>query len=246
MGPINSNTLTTLAIFYAVPTMKHHITAAINTLMATDPNLAVRPEDLLNMIRQINTALPSFDHSTEIARINAASRFGKKNISHNPGENRQYASHNRPMPTKSQSHVKKARNYNANNPCHYCGEVGHWSPECPIKARATNARNWYHQPTATLASMGIVPTLEGDDALLDLGAKHLVVGNISLFTSLKPTDMVLSVASSHSFQVNGIGEIKLRTTEGFLTVKNVLYCKHILGTILLLGHLLNENFEVHF
>ncbi|MBW0551217.1 hypothetical protein O181_090932 [Austropuccinia psidii MF-1] len=141
--------------------------------------------------------------------------------------------------------MKKARNYNANNPCHYCGEVGHWSPDCPIKAKATSARNQYCQPIATVASMGNVPTLEEYDALLDLGATHLVVGNISLFTLLKPTDMVLSVALSHWFKLNGIGEIILSTTNGSIK-KNVLYCKHITGTILSLGHLLKGNFELHF
>ncbi|MBW0537603.1 hypothetical protein O181_077318 [Austropuccinia psidii MF-1] len=141
MGPITGNTMAMLAIFYAVPTMKHHITAALNTLMETNPNLAVRPDDLLNMIRQINTASPSFDHSTEIARINAASRFGQKNVDPNFNTNKQYASHRRSFPPRPQSYTKRPRNYNANNPCHYCGEVGHWSPECPTKAKATNARN---------------------------------------------------------------------------------------------------------
>ncbi|MBW0584554.1 hypothetical protein O181_124269, partial [Austropuccinia psidii MF-1] len=246
MGPMNGDTIATLAIFYAVPTMKHHITAAINTLMATNPNLAVRPDDLLNMIRQINTASPSFDHTTEIARINAASRFGQRNTNDNLNANRQHTSHNRSAPPKSQSYTKRTRHYNANNPCHYCGEVGHWSPDCPTKAKAANARNRSRQSSATIASMGIVPTLEEDDALLDSGATHSVVGNISLFTSLKSTDMVLSVASSHSFKVNGIGEIQLNTPNGTIKIRNVLYCKHISGTILSLGHLLNEGFKVNF
>ncbi|MBW0554503.1 hypothetical protein O181_094218 [Austropuccinia psidii MF-1] len=232
MGPVNGNTMETLAMFYAVPTMKHHITAAINTLMATNPNLAVRPYDLLNMIQQIDTALPSFDHSTEIARMNAASRFGQRNMNHNPSGNRQYASHSRLMPTKPQYYTKNTRNCNANNPCHYCGEVGHCSPDCLIKAKVTSAKNQHCQPIATVARMGIVPTLEEDDGLLDLGATHLVVGNISLFTSLKPTDMVLSVALSHSFKVNGIGEIRMNTAYGSVKIRNFLYCKHISGAIL--------------
>ncbi|MBW0588803.1 hypothetical protein O181_128518 [Austropuccinia psidii MF-1] len=58
--------------------MHQHITPAINTLMATNPNLKVRPDDLLNMIQQIATASPNFDHSTEIARINAASKLGAR------------------------------------------------------------------------------------------------------------------------------------------------------------------------
>ncbi|MBW0549491.1 hypothetical protein O181_089206, partial [Austropuccinia psidii MF-1] len=165
---------------------------------------------------------------------------------HNLNANRQHTSHSRSALPKSQSYTKRTRHYNTNNPCHYCGEVGHWSPDCPTKAKAANARNRSRQSSATIASMGIVPTLEEDDALLDSGATHLVVGNISLFTSLKSTDMVLSIASSHLFKVNGIGKIQLNTPNGTIKINNVLYCKHISGTISSLGHLLNEGFKVNF
>ncbi|MBW0516822.1 hypothetical protein O181_056537 [Austropuccinia psidii MF-1] len=70
--------LTIIAIYYAVPTMHQLIIPAINTLIATNPEIKVCPDDLLNMIWQIATASPSLDHSTETARINAASRFGRK------------------------------------------------------------------------------------------------------------------------------------------------------------------------
>ncbi|MBW0502547.1 hypothetical protein O181_042262 [Austropuccinia psidii MF-1] len=41
LGQINSEVVTTLAIYFAVPTMHQLITPAINTLMATNPNLKV-------------------------------------------------------------------------------------------------------------------------------------------------------------------------------------------------------------
>ncbi|MBW0562479.1 hypothetical protein O181_102194 [Austropuccinia psidii MF-1] len=50
LGIINSEMITTLAIFFSVPSMHQHITPAINTLMATNPNLKVQPDYLLNMI----------------------------------------------------------------------------------------------------------------------------------------------------------------------------------------------------
>ncbi|MBW0535795.1 hypothetical protein O181_075510 [Austropuccinia psidii MF-1] len=78
LGQIRSEMITTLAIYFAIPSMHQLIIPALNTLMATNPNIKVRPEDLLNMIRQIATASPSFDHSTEVVKINAASKFGRK------------------------------------------------------------------------------------------------------------------------------------------------------------------------
>ncbi|MBW0538835.1 hypothetical protein O181_078550 [Austropuccinia psidii MF-1] len=50
LGKIDSEIITTLAIFFAVPSMHQHITPTINTLMVSNPNLQVRPDDLLNMI----------------------------------------------------------------------------------------------------------------------------------------------------------------------------------------------------
>ncbi|MBW0542207.1 hypothetical protein O181_081922 [Austropuccinia psidii MF-1] len=92
LGQIDSEMITTLAIYFAVPSMHQLIIPALNTLMATNPNIKVQPEDLLNMIRQIATASPSFDHSTEVAKINAASKFGRKES---------YPYHSQPMLNKN-------------------------------------------------------------------------------------------------------------------------------------------------
>ncbi|MBW0461685.1 hypothetical protein O181_001400 [Austropuccinia psidii MF-1] len=246
VGQIDSEMLTTLAIYFAVPSMHQIITPAINTLMATNPNLKVRPDDLLNMIRQISTASPSFDHSTEIARLNAVSKFGRReplNASTSSSSrkptygNTKASSSNRPSGSRAP---------NPRSPCHYCGEIGHWSPTCPIKAKAFEIRFKGRQQSANVASMGVVPLLEDNEALLDSGAMHSVVGNLSLFTSLSTADMMLSVASSESFQVDGIGTIKLHTPYGLLQLNNVLYCRNIPGVLLSLGHLLNEGFSISF
>ncbi|MBW0482571.1 hypothetical protein O181_022286 [Austropuccinia psidii MF-1] len=94
--------------------------------------------------------------------------------------------------------------------------------------------------------MGVVPILEADEAFLDSGATHSVVGNLSLFTSWKRANMSLFVASLESFKVEAIGSIALDTPYGILRLRNVLYCNDIPGVILSLGHLLQENFSVSF
>ncbi|MBW0540987.1 hypothetical protein O181_080702 [Austropuccinia psidii MF-1] len=237
LGRIDSEMITTLAIFFAVPSMHQHITPAINTLMATNPNLKVRPDDLLNMIRQIATASPHFDHSTEIARLNAASKFGTRN---------KFRDNHPNHPPSTSYHKKEEKIPSSKYPCHYCGEVGHWSPTCPIRMKANDMKNKSRRQKVNVAGMGVVPFLENDEALIDSGATHSVVGNLSLFTSWEQTDMRLSVASSESFKVNAIGSITLKTPYGLFQLNNVLYCSNIHGVILSLGHLLQENFSVSF
>ncbi|MBW0551235.1 hypothetical protein O181_090950 [Austropuccinia psidii MF-1] len=214
--------------------------------MATNPDIEVCPDDLLNIIRQISTASPSFDHSTEIARVNAALKFGKKDQAH--AFNQHVANRNTPRRNKlpSSSRYTAPRIPNSKFLCHYCGEAGHWSPNCPIKAKAIEMGVKVQQQPANIASMGVVPLLEDHEALLDSGATHLVVGNVSLFTSLETTDMILSVASSESFEVNGIGTVVLKTPHGSFWLNNVSYCRNIPGVILSLGHLLKEGLSISF
>ncbi|MBW0506565.1 hypothetical protein O181_046280 [Austropuccinia psidii MF-1] len=178
LGKIDSEMLTTLAIFFAVPSMHQHITPAINTLMATNPNLKVQPDDLLNMIRQIATASPNFDHSTEIAKEN--------------------------------------RLLSSRYPCHYCGKIGHWSPDFPVRLRENDLKNRTCRQQVNVAGLGVVLTLENGEALINSGATHSVIGDLSLFTSWGQNDMRLSVALSESFKVNAIGSIALRTPYGLL------------------------------
>ncbi|MBW0466778.1 hypothetical protein O181_006493 [Austropuccinia psidii MF-1] len=78
LGQIYSEIITTLAVYFSVPSIHQLIIPAINNLMETNPNTKAQTYDLLNMIRKIATALPSFHNSTEFVRINASLRFGKK------------------------------------------------------------------------------------------------------------------------------------------------------------------------
>ncbi|MBW0505049.1 hypothetical protein O181_044764 [Austropuccinia psidii MF-1] len=168
------------------------------------------------MIRKIATASPSFDHSTETAKLTSALRFGKKDS---------YSAHSLPIPNKNipAPHLPSSSNSQAGPkvpisrfPCHYCGEVGHWSPNCPIKAKENEARNKAQHQKARIAGIGVVPNLEASEALMDSGAMHLVVGHLLLFTSLMSTNMTLSVTSSKSFKVDAIGTIALPTSNGLL------------------------------
>ncbi|MBW0533602.1 hypothetical protein O181_073317 [Austropuccinia psidii MF-1] len=87
---------------------------------------------------------------------------------------------------------------------------------------------------------------ENTEALLDSGATHSVVGNISLLDNLWPANINLSVASSHQFHVEGIGELRLNTPSGLLHIWDVLYCKVIDGIILSIGQMISQGIHVSF
>ncbi|MBW0536681.1 hypothetical protein O181_076396 [Austropuccinia psidii MF-1] len=140
---------------------------------------------------------------------------------------------------------KKKKTYDPSRTCYYCGELGHWTPTCPVKIKANESRLKFKQQ-ADVASFDTSPSIESLEALLDSGATHSVVGDISLFTSISPTNMNLSVASNHKFMVVGIGRVNLRIGSGILEVKDVLYCKEIPGIILSIGKLLDQSIDIKF
>ncbi|MBW0562627.1 hypothetical protein O181_102342 [Austropuccinia psidii MF-1] len=124
-----------------------------------------------------------------------------------------------------------------NNPCFYCLRVGHWARECKLRARAQESKSKHQKSRngATVAAIGSILLLENSEAMPDSGATHSVVGDVSLFTRLSPTNMILTVASRDKFHVGAIGDILLNTCNGPLLIKDVLYCKHIPGIVLSIG-----------
>ncbi|MBW0577958.1 hypothetical protein O181_117673, partial [Austropuccinia psidii MF-1] len=174
------------------PSLRDHITAALNTRLATNPHLQ------------------------------------KSRSSSEPRK-----------PTTDNDQAGKKKTYDPSRPCYYCGELGHWTPTCPVKIKKNESRLKFKQK-ANVASLDTSPSIESLEALLDSGATHSVVGGISLFTSMSPTNMKLSVASNHKFMVAGIGRINLRIGNDILEVKDALYCKEIPGIILSIGKLLDQ------
>ncbi|MBW0535806.1 hypothetical protein O181_075521 [Austropuccinia psidii MF-1] len=171
IGKLNSENIATFAIYFSVPSLCDHITAALNTRLATNPHLKIHTNDLLDMIRQINTASPSFNHSTNLARINA-SFPGKKPKP--DGAKPRLTSEPRKTPTSNNDTGKKKKTFDPSRPCYYCGELGHWSPTFPIKIKANNARIQFKERSADVAGFDATPSIETIEALLDSGATHSV------------------------------------------------------------------------
>ncbi|MBW0580842.1 hypothetical protein O181_120557 [Austropuccinia psidii MF-1] len=135
---------------------------------------------------------------------------------------------------------------NTEKPVFLLWEVGHWIPDCPAKKKAMTVKNRINSSRPSIARIGAVLALENNEILLDSGATHSVVGDLSLFINLKSTNMTLSIASSKQFDVGAVGSIKLNTKFSSMVAKNVLYCAAIPGIVLSIGQLINQGFDTKF
>ncbi|MBW0480340.1 hypothetical protein O181_020055 [Austropuccinia psidii MF-1] len=207
-------------------------------------------EDILDIVQQLqgSSAPIGNEESIHLSKINVSRikpRMSQPYDTPNwsPKPHRPLQSPSQVPPISSRSEEWKKRWLTPQNPCFYCGEAGHWAPECPAQRKATNAR-LLSQRKANVASIGAVPALECNEALLDSGETHSVVGDASLFTALWKTNITLSVASSHQLPVDYIGNIALKTCEGTLMIKNVLLCSAIKGVVLSIGQLISQGLIV--
>ncbi|MBW0535338.1 hypothetical protein O181_075053 [Austropuccinia psidii MF-1] len=216
IGPLDSAKMITLSLFFSIPKLRHQITLALDTRMAASPSLDINVEDILDIVQQITPLPPHPPHSAS------------------------------PLATRSAEWRRQW--LTPQHPCFYCGEAGHWAPDCPARLKAAKARasTSSTQKQSNIASIGVVPLLENNEAFLDSGATHSVVGDISLFANVTPTDMKISVASSHQFNVDAIGNVPLNTAYGEILVKDVLYCKAIKRIVLSIGQLISQGTEHNY
>ncbi|MBW0532894.1 hypothetical protein O181_072609 [Austropuccinia psidii MF-1] len=147
-------------------------------------------------------------------------------------------------PLSNQSKVWRRKWLLPQNPCFYCGKPVHWEPEFPSCMKVSKAWLSSSQSTANVNSIGAVPLLENGEALLDLGETHSLLGDISLFTNLPKINISLSVASSHHFLVDAIGEIKLTTPQGPLFIADMLLCRAIPGLVLSIDQISSQNISI--
>ncbi|MBW0535088.1 hypothetical protein O181_074803 [Austropuccinia psidii MF-1] len=252
IGPIDSNLFTTLTLYFSAPQFQTQITNALDTRLAANPSLTVHSEDILDIVRQLlsKQSKNAEDESIRLSRINAqhhhSSKEKQQEQEKTPMKRFNNNFKNTPSPTEGRSDEWKKKWLTPRNLCFYCGESGHWVPDCPAKKKAMAVRTRINSLRLSIAKIGAVPALENNEILLDSGATHSVVGDLSLFIDLKSTNMKLSVASSEKFDVGAIGSIKLITKFGPMIVENVLYCSAIPGVVLSIGQLLDQGFDIKF
>ncbi|MBW0534694.1 hypothetical protein O181_074409 [Austropuccinia psidii MF-1] len=253
IGALDSNKIMTLSIFFSVPHLREQITAALDTRLAENQLVMIQSEDILDMVQQMlhSSQKTLVNNSLHLSKMNAsnrnAERYKQKHRESTP--QRPTGSSNRGTPKSfspisEQGHEWRKKWLNADHPCFHSGEAGHWAPDCPTQEKAAKARSKTNQRGILVAEIGVVPMLEQNEVLLDLGATHSVIGDIFLFTKLQHADMNLSVASQQSYPVVAIGQIVLKLETGSLIVNNVLYCKQIPGIVLSIGQLMFQDIGV--
>ncbi|MBW0494021.1 hypothetical protein O181_033736 [Austropuccinia psidii MF-1] len=124
------------------------------------------------------------------------------------------------MPSNDQT-GKKKKTYNPSRPCYLFGELEHRTLTFPVKIKANDTMLKFKEHTANVESFDTSLSIESFEALLDSGATHSAVGYISFFTSITPTNLILSVASNHKFMVVGIERISLKAGDNNLEVNDV-------------------------
>ncbi|MBW0578190.1 hypothetical protein O181_117905 [Austropuccinia psidii MF-1] len=238
--------------------MQTQITAALNTRLAANPHLKINMEDILNILQKIlNPPNPptNQDH-LQLLKIDASKPLLFKGKQCFEGQHNTFPPYHKPFSQFNSSYTSSLISKQLEgwkniwltnqNPCFYCGEAGHWAPDFPARTKEAQARMHLSQRRPSVASLEAVLLLEKIEALLDLGETNSVVGNLSLFINAQHIDMRLLVASSHQFNVDAIGDVKLTTPEGPLIVHGALYCKAICGVVLSLGHLISQQILVAF
>ncbi|MBW0536437.1 hypothetical protein O181_076152, partial [Austropuccinia psidii MF-1] len=252
IGIFTPENLLPIILYFSAPQLQGKITTALNTRKAINPSIEIYANDIIDIASWVpGKHIPEDLLPLQISRIEGSRSHEDrphKDRSQHPGNQTPFNSPKTPITGASiqnQSPEWKKKWLTAQNPCFYCGGSGHWAPTCPVKAKAEQARR-QQSKNALVAQLGVVPTLENGEGLLDSGAIHSVVGNISLFTQLAPANMSLSVASRHRFNVDGIGTIRLNTPNGVLNLSNVLYCKAIPGIVLSMGRLAEDGIDFFF
>ncbi|MBW0477963.1 hypothetical protein O181_017678 [Austropuccinia psidii MF-1] len=193
-GTLDSSKIITLSLFFSLPDLQENITSALNTCLAANPDITINAEDILDIVKQMwekNTPAISED-IMHLSRIDASTLQARNNQpSFMPNRN--------PFPNQANM-----------------AEAGNWEPKCPAHLKAANAILSSSQRKAMVASIGAIPMLENEEALLDSGATHTVIGDISLFTPMTKSNKNLLVASSYQLPVYAIGNVTLVTLQGRL------------------------------
>ncbi|MBW0501750.1 hypothetical protein O181_041465 [Austropuccinia psidii MF-1] len=252
IGLMDSNLFTTLTLYFSAPQFQEQITNTLDTRLAANPSLMVHSEDILDIVQQLisKQSKSTSDEGTRLSRTNTQhpylSKEKQKQQEKKPVKRFNENFKNSPSPTAGRLEEWQKKWLTPRNPCFYCGEVGHWVPDCPAKKESMTIRKNINSPGPSVAQIGAVLALENNEILLDSGATHSVVGDLSLFIDLKSANMKPSVVSSEQFNVGAIGSIKFNTKFGPMIVKDVLYCHAIPGIVLSIGQLLDQQFFIKF
>ncbi|MBW0482939.1 hypothetical protein O181_022654 [Austropuccinia psidii MF-1] len=171
-------------------------------------------------------------------------------------------------PLDQQSELWEKYHLSPQYPCPHCFEWGNWVQECNCKKASLPAVEdpIIKHPAVVLNKSSVVYHhfllgIEAEDedpffasiqemqehellVLLDSGATHHVLGDITLFSNIKRINITLSVSSAKKHLVKGKGKICLECPSGDITLREALCCFPIPGTVISLGNFLRNDERV--
>ncbi|MBW0528772.1 hypothetical protein O181_068487 [Austropuccinia psidii MF-1] len=149
IGAINSKTILTLSLHFSAWKLHEPLLNALDSRKAINPSLEIHAKDILDIANRMQ------QHST----IDSSSSITLSRMdanSNTPDHSRQSklmprTSRGPSLPpstlTPSSNSIDskpeewKRKWLTAKNPCFYCGQVGHWLPNCPTKAMADRMKH---------------------------------------------------------------------------------------------------------
>jgi len=172
--------------------------------------------------------------------------------------------------TKPKTDKGKAKKSKANKPCWSCGQVGHWSKDCPVKkakkaevvAQANTVLGTTDGPVLNMVvgeavasetndgyvkyNPELFSTYLSNEWLIDTGANVHICADITLFVSYQQAHgMTVTMGNASAAQVRGIGNVDLKFASGrVLSLTRVHHVPEIRRNIISGSCLVKNGFEL--
>ncbi|KAL8124691.1 hypothetical protein AgCh_012369 [Apium graveolens] len=173
---------------------------------------------------------------------------------------------------KPKSDKDKAKKPKANKPCWSCGQVGHWSKDCPTKkakktevAQANVVLGTASGPVVNMVVIEatasetnvdryvsynpvIFSTYLSNEWLIDTGANVHICADISLFVSYQQShSLTVKMGNASVAQVHGVGNVDLKFPSGrILSLTRVHHVPNMCRNIISGSCLVSSGFEISF
>ncbi|MBW0488570.1 hypothetical protein O181_028285 [Austropuccinia psidii MF-1] len=250
----------------------HEISTPMDAKLSLDDKAQIRAEDILQVAQRFQKR----NHTLSLSPPPSVLADSSSHHQHSQQPSGVRFSSQKPttparrIPLNQQSVSWAKYHLSPRFPFLHCFERGHWVQDCPRKKAGLPGipDPRIKNPTYILKKSNVllhpcvseveveeedpfIASIEGTPendllVLLDSGATHHVLGDLSLFTNITKINLTLSVASAKKHPVEGKGLICLVCPSGNLLLTEALYCPDIPGTVISLGKFMKNDGIVDF
>ncbi|KAI8124587.1 Retrovirus-related Pol polyprotein from transposon TNT 1-94 [Lucilia cuprina] len=210
--------------------------------------LSSLPKDFENFIIAIETrdSLPSLD----LLKIKLIEE-GDRRIQHGDGDEAVVVSQ-QAFVARSKQHMKNKNNNNSNNnsngrkvKCYNCGKRGHLAKNCRGTKQNGDDTREQHRSFAMLAA-GNSNTFDKSSWCVDSGATSHMCCQRNLFVNYVETNEKIALACDSYIEAEGKGDVKIKTQDGDITLREVLYVPGMVGNFISVGKAVENGCTVRF